>query len=224
MNFRSLTATLAVLLVGCLFLIVAGCDSSATEDIFGGGDGAEGLSAGADGTDDDESTDEDPDEDGDDPCDGVDDSEVVESIEVPAGEVCTLNGTTVVGDVTVGVGATLTANGILVGGNVRGADGGASVFVGGASEIRGDFQLARAKDSGIEHSVVGGTIELKQNLGALSIAYNTVHVDVKVFENTGGVSLISNSIANILACTGNVPAPTGQGNTAADKQDQCSGL
>ncbi len=42
--------------------------------------------------------------------------------------------------------------------------------------------------------------------------------------NTGGVTIQGNTIARTLACTKNVPAPAGGGNTAATKTGQCAAL
>jgi hypothetical protein len=47
---------------------------------------------------------------------------------------------------------------------------------------------------------------------------------MQVFQNTGGVRLLNNRIAENLQCKENDPPPTGSGNIAGDKEDQCAGL
>jgi hypothetical protein len=43
-------------------------------------------------------------------------------------------------------------------------------------------------------------------------------------ENTGGLRISFNVIAENLQCKQNNPPPTGSGNTAGDKEGQCAGL
>lgn len=52
---------------------------------------------------------------------------------------------------------------------------------------------------------------------------NTVGGDLQVSSNGGSVAIdiSGNSISGNLHCKGNSPAPTGGGNTAAKKKDQC---
>lgn len=57
--------------------------------------------------------------------------------------------------------------------------------------------------------------------GPLLAAGNRVNGNLQAFGNRGGVSLIGNAINGNLQCKENVPAPTGSGNTAASKEDQC---
>jgi hypothetical protein len=226
MNSRSISAFLGALCAFCLLLSLAGCSSSGTDEIFGANDPAAGTLA-SDGTGDDESADEGADEgddeEADDPCDGMDDGSIYELILVADGEVCELNGTRVRGDIIVGAGSVLMAHGVGVGGDVR-SEGGRSITVDASSGIRGSVILARCGDSTIENSDVAMTIHLKQNFGALSVRNNTVGANIEVFENTGGVLLEQNMIGETLTCIGNDPAPTGQGNTAASKEDQCADL
>ncbi|MFP4123617.1 MAG: element excision factor XisI family protein [Coleofasciculus sp.] len=48
--------------------------------------------------------------------------------------------------------------------------------------------------------------------------------DMQVKNNDGGTEIVSNLIGNNLQCQDNDPAPTGGGNTAAQKQGQCENL
>jgi hypothetical protein len=47
---------------------------------------------------------------------------------------------------------------------------------------------------------------------------------MQIFQNTGGVKLLRNMVAENLQCKSNFPAPTGGGNIAGDKEDQCENL
>jgi hypothetical protein len=48
--------------------------------------------------------------------------------------------------------------------------------------------------------------------------------DLQAFKNLGGVSLVNNRMKGNLQCKENIPAPTGRGNQAASKEDQCARL
>ena len=47
---------------------------------------------------------------------------------------------------------------------------------------------------------------------------------LQAFKNYGGVALNRNRIKGNLQCKENIPAPTGSGNQAASKEDQCARL
>ena len=53
---------------------------------------------------------------------------------------------------------------------------------------------------------------------------NQVGQNVQIKQNLGGVSVNGNRINGNLECQANQPAPTGSGNTAALKTDQCRAL
>ena len=48
--------------------------------------------------------------------------------------------------------------------------------------------------------------------------------DLQVFKNTGGILLTDNTIRQNLQCKENLPRPTGSGNRAGSKEDQCRRL
>ena len=53
---------------------------------------------------------------------------------------------------------------------------------------------------------------------------NTVEANLQAVQNEGGVELTGNTIAENLQCKENNPPPTGGGNTAGDREDQCANL
>lgn len=157
-------------------------------------------------------------------CVGTIGAITVEDIVVPDGSACTLNGTIVLGNVDVGTGSRLTARGVDVGGNIF-AEGAAAVTVQNRNATRsmvdGNIQIKQGGTARVISAIIGGDLQLEQNTGLVTASRNTVGGNLQVFTNTGGVMLTSNTIEEALQCTGNDPAPTGSGNTASIKQDQC---
>jgi len=109
-----------------------------------------------------------------------------------------LDGTRLIGSILIGSGASQTATGVAVNGNLQ-ADGSAQVIVGGASRF-------------------GGSVQIKQG-GSASIGGN-----LQAVGNRGGLTVRGNAMNGNLQCKENLPAPSGGGNTAALKEDQCRGL
>ena len=71
---------------------------------------------------------------------------------------------------------------------------------------------------------VDGDIQVESNAGPVHLRRNRVGGNMQVFQNSGGVSIIENRIAENLQCRGNRPRPTGYGNIAGSKSDQCASL
>jgi hypothetical protein len=69
-----------------------------------------------------------------------------------------------------------------------------------------------------------GDLQFESNRGFLLATANRVGGNMQVFQNTGGVTLLNNIIAQNLQCKANRPAPTGSGNRAGSKEDQCAAL
>jgi hypothetical protein len=61
--------------------------------------------------------------------------------------------------------------------------------------------------------------------GPVSATGNQVRGNIQVLFNRGGVALNGNvTNTGVMQCKENLPAPTGGGNVAAAKEDQCVGL
>lgn len=71
---------------------------------------------------------------------------------------------------------------------------------------------------------VGGDILFDENTGAMTATRNTVGGNLQAFKNMGGVQIDRNRIDGNLQCKENIPAPTGGGNQASSKEDQCARL
>lgn len=167
----------------------------------------------------------------------------VEKVIVPDGASCILTGTQVQSDVEVkGNASVRTEAGARVGGNVTGAgssrvvvldtrvignvqtDNTATVVVRGATSVGGNIQIKQGGTATVENATVNGDVQFEQNRRAIQAARNRVGGNFQVFGNTGGVNLVSNRVAQNLQCKENRPAPTGSGNTAGSKEDQCARL
>lgn len=147
----------------------------------------------------------------------------VDNLVVPDGRTCTLNGTRVEGNVLVLTKATLSASGVRVDGNIQ-TEGARAVYVNPGSIVGGNIQIEQGGSARIDRVRINGDLQLFQNRGALRATRNTVGGNMQVFQNTGGVTLLNNKIAENLQCKENSPPPTGGGNIAGDKEDQCARL
>jgi hypothetical protein len=147
----------------------------------------------------------------------------VDNVVVPDGRTCTLNGTRVEGNVFVLTRATLSASDVRVDGNIQ-TEGARAVYVNPGSIVGGNIQIKQGGSARINRVEINGDLQLFQNRGALRATRNIVGGNMQVFQNTGGVTLLNNEIAENLQCKENSPPPTGGGNIAGDKEDQCAGL
>ena len=178
-----------------------------------------------------------------DECRGTVGAISVEKIIVPSGASCTLSGTRVKSDVEVkGNASVRTESGARVGGNIQAAnskqvivlntyvngniqtDNTATVRVRNKTGVGGNIQLKQGGTIIVETATVNGDIQFEENDGKIQASSNRVGGNFQVFKNTGGVVLKSNRIAENLQCKENRPAPTGSGNIAGSKEDQCARL
>ncbi len=134
--------------------------------------------------------------------------------------VATRNATYVDGDIQVKRRATARIENSTINGNLQVEESGASLVSTG-NRIGGDLQVKKARTANITSTRVEGNIQLEDNIGAQSSTGADVAGNLQVFKNRGGVRLNSNRVAKSLQCKENSPAPTGSGNVAGDKEDQC---
>ncbi len=71
-------------------------------------------------------------------------------------------------------------------------------------------------------NVIGGNLQVQNNTASIAIFNNTVGGNVQVQNNTASTQVRNNIVKHDLQCQNNSPAITGGGNTAAQKQGQCS--
>jgi hypothetical protein len=159
-------------------------------------------------------------------CRGTIGATTVDNLLVPQGATCTLNGTRVEGTVKVERNATLTASGIRVKGNVQ-SEGFKNITLRQNSVVVGSVQLENGLDGGsgrVLNSKVNGDLQFFSNDARMVARGNTILANFQANQNTGGLVIENNRIAENLQCQSNNPPPTGGGNTAGDKEGQCARL
>lgn len=156
-------------------------------------------------------------------CRGTIGAVTLDNVFVPDGASCTLNGTRLIGTLKVGTGATLVANSVRVNGNIQ-AEGSASVTVQGNSRVGGSVQIKQGGSASVRGARINGDLQFDEMRGALSASQNVIGGNLQAFKNTGGLVITNNRIAQNLQCKENNPPPTGGGNTAGSKEDQCEAL
>ena len=156
-------------------------------------------------------------------CTGYIGAVSLDNIFVPDGASCTLDRTRAKGNIVVGTGAALSARSVAVNGNLQ-AEGADHVRVYGRSTFGGSVQLVQGSSASIEQARIEGDILFDENTGPMAAHANVLGGNLQAFKNMGGVKLTNNRMKGNLQCKENIPAPTGSGNTAASKEDQCKRL
>jgi len=116
----------------------------------------------------------------------------------------------------------LLAYTVYVVGNIQ-ADNAARVNVYPGSFVGGSIQIVQSGAADIHGVDINSDLYFDDNDLFLNAAYNTIGGNLQAFQNTGGVSIISNNIDGNLQCKENQPAPTGGGNIVqGNMEDQCA--
>ncbi len=159
-------------------------------------------------------------------CRGTIGAKTVDNVRVPSGATCTLNSTRVEGTIKVENNATLLASGVRVKGNIQ-SEGFEKIRLNKDSRVVGSVQLKNGQSGGlakISFSRINGDLQFESNDARMVANNNTVGANLQAVQNEGGVELTGNTIAENLQCKEDEPPPTGGGNTAGDKEDQCADL
>jgi hypothetical protein len=159
-------------------------------------------------------------------CRGSIGATTVDNLRVPQGASCTLNGTRVEGTVKVERNARLTANGIRVKGNVQ-SEGFKNIVLREASVVVGSVQLENGLRDGsgrVINTRINGDLQFFSSEARMIARGNTILANFQANQNTGGLAIENNKVAENLQCQSNNPPPTGGGNTAGDKEGQCARL
>jgi hypothetical protein len=144
----------------------------------------------------------------------------LDSVIVPAGASCTLLGTVLNGSVEVGAAARLVAENVNVTGGLT-SDGAAALTVGGTSVFGGAVQVQRGAGATLSGVTVRGDLQIDAMAGPVVANGNALTGNLQVMDNRAGVQLQNNRMGGVMQCKGNLPAPTGSGNVATLKEDQC---
>ena len=147
----------------------------------------------------------------------------LDSVSVPAGASCTLLGTLLNGNIEVGANARLIADSVTVTGGVT-SDGAAELSIGGNSRVGGSVQVQRGAGANLAGVSITGNLQVDAMTGPVTASNNRVTGNLQAMANRGGLSLQSNRMGGVMQCKDNLPAPTGRGNVATLKEDQCLGL
>jgi hypothetical protein len=159
-------------------------------------------------------------------CRGTIGAKTVDNLRVPQDASCTLNGTKVQGTIKIENGASLVATGVRVIGNVQSEDF-QSIALREGSRVGGSVQLKNGQEGGTGKVVktrITGDLQFETNEARMVARGNTILANLQAVGNTGGVVISNNTIAENLQCKENNPPPTGGGNRAGDKEDQCAAL
>lgn len=159
-------------------------------------------------------------------CRGTIGAATVDNLRVPSGATCTLNGTKVKGTIKVERGARLFASGVSVVGNIQ-SEGFQTVSVKEGSTVGGSVQLENGQRDGlgrIASTRIDGDLQFFSNRARMVVRGNTILANLQAVSNTGGLVIQNNRISENLQCKQNSPPPTGGGNVAGDKEDQCARL
>jgi hypothetical protein len=158
-------------------------------------------------------------------CRGTIGAKTVDNLRVPQGASCTLEGTKVQGTIKVENAANLVAKNVRVIGNVQ-SQGFKNIKLVG-STVGGSVQLENGLEGGfgnVSRTKVNGDVQYFSNEAKMAARDNTMLANLQVVGNSGGVTLTDNRISENMQCKENVPPPTGGGNRAGDKEDQCAAL
>lgn len=147
----------------------------------------------------------------------------LDSVSVPAGASCTLLGTMLNGNIEVGANARLIADSVTVTGGVI-ADGAAELNISGASRVGGSMQVQRGAGANLAGVSITGDLQFDAMTGPVNASNNRVTGNLQAMANRGGLALQDNRMGGVMQCKDNLPAPTGRGNVATLKEDQCLGL
>jgi hypothetical protein len=123
----------------------------------------------------------------------------------------------------VGLGARLlSVNGTTIAKDVIAEDT-ANVVVGSGASI-GKLEALRSGRVSIIGARVAGDVKFEENTGTITAEGNSVAGNFEAYLNSGGATFNMNTVRGNMQCKENLPAPTGAGNTAAIKEDQCAAL
>ncbi len=159
-------------------------------------------------------------------CRGTIGATTVDNLRVPSGAACTLNGTKVEGTIKVENNAKLYANGVRVIGNIQ-SEGFQAITVREGSKVGGSVQRKNGQSDGsgkVVSTRINDDLQFFSNEALMVARNNTILGNLQAVQNTGGLVISGNTIAENLQCKENNPPPTGGGNKAGDKEDQCAAL
>jgi hypothetical protein len=147
----------------------------------------------------------------------------LDSVIVPSGASCTLLGTILNGNLEVQATATAIAENVNITGGVT-SDGAARLSISGASLVGGSVQVQRGAGATLSGIGITGDLQIDAMAGPVVASANRVTGNLQAIGNRGGLTFNGNTMGGVMQCKENLPAPTGSGNSATLKEDQCRTL
>ena len=147
----------------------------------------------------------------------------LDSVVVPDNASCTLVGTTITGTLEIGANARLIAQNVDIAGDLK-SDGAAVLSISGTSSVGGALQVQRGPGADLRDIAIAGDLQIDAMTGPVYAFGNKVIGNLLATANRGKLILAGNQMGGAMQCTDDLPAPTGAGNIASLKQDQCAGL
>lgn len=99
-----------------------------------------------------------------------------------------------------------------------------ATFVINTGARAGNLEVLKSGNASVTGVQISGNLKFEENYGAVSASSNRVGGNFEAFLNLGGATFNSNTIVAKMTCKDNLPAPTGSGNVAMVKEDQCAAL
>jgi hypothetical protein len=150
-----------------------------------------------------------------------------DNVTVPDGSTCSIANARIEGNLKVKTASAVMLTGpIYIGGNLQSEESRSIILSGQGITVEGSIQIKKAYEAvRIERgTTVLGNFQYEENSAPLSLTFTSILGDLQLFKNIGGARLQNNNIRQNMQCKENFPKPTGSGNRAEQKEDQCSAL
>jgi predicted acyltransferase (DUF342 family) len=145
----------------------------------------------------------------------------LDTVIVPPGAACLLEGTALIGSILVSRDATLVARAVRLNGNVQ-AEGAAFVGVEAGSSVGGSVQIEQGAAASVSGARITGDLQVDAQSGVVDLRGNAIGGSLQAVGNRGGLLIQDNTMRGNLQCKENAPAPVVGGNAAASIEDQCA--
>jgi hypothetical protein len=142
-------------------------------------------------------------------------------LEVPRNMRCVLTNVRIRGSVELRDGARLVASRLTVDGDLK-AQGALELSL-ADSWVEGDLVFERGGTAAIRRTQVGKKLEIKANIGAVTVSDSWIAETLKLEDNLGGPFTLLRNLSERIECKDNDPAPIGGSNVAVES-GQCAGL
>jgi uncharacterized protein YjdB len=147
--------------------------------------------------------------------------QTIGKLDIPRNTRCVLTNVRVRGSVELREGARLVASDLTVDGDLKAL--GAPELTIADSWIAGDVVFERGGTAAIRSTLIGKKLEIKSNIGAVTVSDTWIAETFKLEDNLGGPFTLQRNFSERIECEDNEPAPTG-GSNFAREFGQCADL